>query len=907
MKAEKPQTLADLQDENDKFRLIFENALEGVAVTQNGRVVFSNPALRAMLGVTKQAFLDHDVFSFTHPSETRRAKANYAARLRGEHAPERIEYRMRDREGEEVWVELAPSRILWEGSPAIMTFASDISARKKAQRLAEALDASNDGVWRLNLTTGAFQYSKRWGEIHGYAPGETIDYAKLLKENLHPEDAEAVHSVWDRFLAGSIPAYELEFRLRGKDGRYRWLYSRLKVVSRDENGAPECVIGVHTDISGRRYAQEENRRLKERLQGLFDHLAIGVAVYEAVDDGQDFRFLDFNKAAESFDNITSDKVLGRTLTETFPNVISTGLLEALRSVWRTGKPIHIPAFYYEDDLRRGWRENRIFRIPSGEVAALFEDVTPRVEAQEALRQSESDLRRAQRLARIGAWNYDIASGKVVWSGELYEIYGYVPGEIEPSYAFTVDVILHPDNKDALDGLLARFSGGVREATFTGKIIRKDGAVRWMKSFAELETGEDGRPKRLLGASQDVTSIMMAEQALQAAKERAEEANRVKTSFLANMSHEIRTPLNGVMGMLQLLLMGDLDAEQREIAEASLSACARLERLLSDILDVSSMEAGGMRISEEPFALIEIMDSLGKLFAPAAAKAGLEIELVTSPDIPPLLLGDGGRVRQILNNLVGNAVKYSSKGVVRVSAQRLEGSPPHRAAILFTVSDQGNGIAPQDMKRIFEPFTQADLGYSRRHQGAGLGLSIVKRLVQRMGGSVDAYSEQGFGSEFNVRLDFKTYADLPAGDAPSLPAGGIPPGLRILLAEDDEISQKATVLLLERFGASCAVAGTGGQALDLLRKEHFDLILMDVQMPEMNGMEATKAIRDGQAGADKTRIPIAALTAYAMDGDRERFLAAGMDAYAPKPLKLENLLRTIRAALGLESARQGARA
>jgi len=893
MRAEQPKSPVDLLDENDKFRLVFENATEGVGIIHRGRVVFNNPALCAIFRVSTEEFRKNDVFLYAHPADKERAKANYHARLKGEDAPRRTEYRLRDVDGEEIWVELAVSRIVWENEPAALIFVTDVSERKKARRMAEALEASNDGVWHYDKKSGEFQYSQRWGEIHGVAPGEIADYARLLADNLHPDDAPRVKTGWERMLSGETPKYEQEFRLRRKDGSYAWIYSRAKIVSRNAEGEPERIVGVHTDISDRKEAERENQLLKERLQGIFDHLSIGVAVYEAMEDGEDFRFIDFNKAAEKISLKRRENVVGRALSSVFPNAAASAVPNAIRKVWRTGNPEHIPPFYSEDDGFRGWIEIRLYRIPSGEVVCLFEDVTPQITAQTSLRQSENDLRRAQRLARIGSWTHDIATSKAAWSDELFEIYGYAPGEIRPSNEFVAEKLLHPDNKDALETLAKRLYGGESEITITAKVVRKDGAVRWVNTFAELERDESGAPLRVVGASQDITAIKNAEQASYEAKKRAEEASRVKTEFLANMSHEIRTPLNGVMGMLQLLLMTPLDEEQLEIAQASLLSCDRLERLLSDILDLSCMDAGGLRIAKEPFDVFEILECLEKLFAPAAARSGLELSFLADPAIPRPLLGDGCRLQQILNNLIGNAVKYTPKGEIRVRAECVAGEKGGGMSILFSVKDTGVGIRSEDMRRIFDPFTQADGGYARKRQGAGLGLSIVKRLVERMGGSLDVQSEPGGGSEFLVMLPFdRADASVPE-QAAFCDLLDFYPGLRVLAAEDDQVSQMTIRRFLERLGAVCVIAENGFDAVEKLSRESFDLVLMDVQMPGMNGLEAARAVRSGAAGPDRTGIPIVALTAYAMTGDKDRFLEAGMDAYVSKPLSLDALVMVMR--------------
>jgi CheY-like chemotaxis protein len=384
----------------------------------------------------------------------------------------------------------------------------------------------------------------------------------------------------------------------------------------------------------------------------------------------------------------------------------------------------------------------------------------------------------------------------------------------------------------------------------------------------------------------------AERSLLKAKSAAETANMAKNEFLANMSHEIRTPLNGVLGMLQLLQTTSLDDEQREYAEIAINSSNRLTRLLSDILDLSRVEAGRLEIASAPFALSDVLMATQQLFAPVASQKGLLLAFRAEAALPPMLEGDAARLQQILSNLVGNALKFTDVGSVEVEAARLPYARPGMVRVLFTVSDTGIGIREQDLERLFESFTQAETNYRRRHQGAGLGLAIVKRLVDLMGGSMDLESEPGKGSTFHVSLPFaesENAACRMPGRQQKAPAGAV----RVLLAEDDAASQFTTLSLLDKLGYAADAVEDGERVLELLREKSFDLVLMDVQMPIMDGVEATKKIRAGEAGTGNAAIPIVALTAYAMSGDRERFLEAGMNAYLPKPVDLAALDAVLR--------------
>ena len=295
----------------------------------------------------------------------------------------------------------------------------------------------------------------------------------------------------------------------------------------------------------------------------------------------------------------------------------------------------------------------------------------------------------------------------------------------------------------------------------------------------------------------------------------------------------------------------------------------------------------MHIAAEPFDLKDTMDATFQLFKPAAAEKGLNLRIELSPDIPETIMGDPARLQQVFTNLVGNAIKFTDKGYVAFKAELLNSNNPDQIRLLFTVSDSGIGLADHLTDRIFAPFTQAETSFSRKFQGAGLGLTITKRLVTLMGGTIGVDSEEGRGAVFHFSLPFEK-ADRPADDLRPQEEPFALNKLKILMVEDDRISAVSTKRLLEKLDHTVVIVDDGRPALEALKAEPFDLVLMDIQLPRLDGMEATRALRRGKAGETNANVPVVAMTAYAMDGDRERFLAAGMDGYAAKPMVLEEL-------------------
>ncbi|OLN27619.1 Chemotaxis protein methyltransferase CheR [Desulfovibrio sp. DV] len=449
-------------------------------------------------------------------------------------------------------------------------------------------------------------------------------------------------------------------------------------------------------------------------------------------------------------------------------------------------------------------------------------------------------------------------------------------------------------------LLAKIGSTLRMADLRQEVAQREASLEAMRlARDELQSLAMEQQELNTCLQQEIVQRRAVEAQLLMAKEGAESANRSKSEFLANMSHEIRTPLNGIMGMLQLLEITSQSEEQKEYIQAAVKSSKRLTRLLSDILDVSRIEAGKLQIVESEFDMNAISESINDLFASEAKGKGLLLEFNQGKDIPSPLVGDEVRLRQILFNLVGNAIKFTNKGTVQVGITLLPNSVWPVVRILIAVSDTGIGISNEQFKSVFEPFTQVENLYTRRYQGAGLGLSIVRRLVELLDGNVTVDSTVGIGTTFYVSLPFKVperALRLIGREMHSLMPKKVE-AVRILYAEDDPVNSLAGKRFLEKLGYVVITAIDGRGVLQLLSEQEFDLVLMDIQMPVMDGVETTRAIRGATSLGEKSQIPIIAITAYAMIGDKETFLAAGINDYISKPVNLADLEEVLNRVIG----------
>ncbi|MFN3297206.1 PAS domain-containing protein [Caldimonas sp.] len=677
---------------------------------------------------------------------------------------------------------------------------------RDAERMRLAMESVQDAFWDWDLVTGVAYFSPRLLEILGYAPGECEMTLERWREHMHPEDRVEAREQLQAHLRNETPRYQGEFRVRSRDGQWRWVRSRGRVVARDATGQALRMVGTHTDVTLQRQAEEEVLHQLRFIEELVEIIPNPVYFKDALG-----RYIGCNRACEDLIGVRREDFLGRTARD----VLGSGGAD---------EEVH---------------DQRLFA-----------------------------------------------------------------------------------------------SGGVQ--TFETRLSLPSGEMRELIHSRTLFTGAQGQVGGILGVVTDITQHKQVEAALREAKAAAEAASRAKSEFLANMSHEIRTPMNGIMGLVDLTLDTPLNETQRRYLTLVKSSSTSLLNILNDILDLSRIEAGRLTVEQLGFDLQALLHEVLAPLEPRAADKGLSLRCTVAPELPSQLVSDPLRLRQILVNLVGNAIKFTRQGRVDVTAwpEGRGGS----AVLHLCVADTGVGIAPDKLDRIFESFTQADSSTTREFGGTGLGLTISRRLAQALGGQLWAESELGVGSRFHLTLPLLPLVPSAqsAGDDELLQSWGtaasttvnvsrdkarsryestgylglagletdegLPEdaqGLHVLLVDDHAVNRFIASQMIRRCGHQVAAAVTAEEALALCDAQEFDLIFLDLQIPGMSGIELTHRIRALQAQYG-WRCPIVALTARAMPMDRARCMDAGMDDYLTKPVDQERLQGVLRL---VASARQ----
>jgi PAS domain S-box-containing protein len=600
------------------------------------------------------------------------------------------------------------------------------------------------------------------------------------------------------------------------------------------------------------------------------------------------------------------EIIGHSLYELFPSTYEKWRPDYDRCL--AGETLQADRVEYQrSDGSVIWLQVELtpWRNGAGEIGGLIiasHDVTAMVAALDRTERSEERLRLAIEIADMHVWELDFRRRELITLGAEVNFY---TDPIDYK-GLTRDIYSTIDERD-----VPRVKEEWRRNEEEGAPYRPEYRVRrsddkevWVQGALRYLTDEAGQPLRMIGALQNITDRKAAERALVQAKEEAESATRAKSAFLATMSHEIRTPLNGVLGMAQAMAMGEVTDQQRERLDVIRQSGESLLAILNDVLDLSKIEAGKLELEQAEFDIDELSSGAIGAFAATAQAKGLSFELKVERGARGIYRGDSVRVRQILYNLVSNALKFTETGGVKVVVSR------KARQLSIAVTDTGIGVAPEKLASLFQKFEQADASTTRRYGGTGLGLAICRDLAELMDGTICAESRLGAGATFTVDLPLRRVSTAAAKPAAAVPTPREPSeavAIRVLAAEDNGMNQLVLRTLLEQVGVTPVIVGNGREAVEAWAREAWDLILMDVQMPEMDGPTATGVIRARERAEGRARTPIVALTANAMAHQVAEYLQSGMDDFVAKPIEAGRLYAVIQDALDKAQLAQAATA
>jgi len=877
----------------ERFFRFFHSGTIGVAEADplSRRLVSVNPAFCSITGYAEAELLAMTVDQLNHPDD-READRTLFEQLRSGAQRYEAQKRYVRKDGSVVWV-LASGGIVRDaaGRPQ-RAFAAvqDVTARKHAEdalresqeRVQLALSGCEGGTWDVDLTTGRVVWSDNTATVLGFAPLADGVELEIPRDTVAIEDLPALSAAWRRaMLAREV--LRSEFRIRRiEDGRTQW----VRVAGRffyGDAGRAVRFTGVWFDVTEEKEAAERLREAHERtaqalevLRSTYEQSPVGLAQLD-----RELRFVRVNEKVAAMDGVPVAEHLGRTIHEIVPEV-APRVEASLRGVLETGEAVMDTEVAGETGADPGvlhtWLASWYpLRDGSGRVIGVnvvAQDISERKRAEQALRESEERFHTMADSTPAMIWTADAAGAITFCNRRWLEYTGLAPESVLAVNGPAVLEIVHAEDRArCVDGWGRALANG-SEFEVEVRNRRGDGSYRWFLTRAVPIRDEHGRLASWYGSSTDIHETKLAEEALR-------DADRRKDEFLAMLAHELRNPLAPIKNSLAVLRLGTADAATTERVRAVMERqVTQMVRLVDDLMEVSRIRRGRIELKRERVALAAIVQSAVETSRPLVEAAGHQLGVLL-PEEPVVLDADPVRLAQVLTNLLNNAAKYTDPGgQIWLSAWR-EG-----ANLVLSVRDTGVGIPPEQLPSVFDLFSQADRSYGRAQGGLGIGLTLVRALVELHDGSVEARSDgPGKGSEFVVRLPLPNEAAMPVAERRSGEPARDVSHHRVLVVDDNRDAAESLAALISLRGADVGVAHDGVAALQALASERPGLVLLDIGMPGMDGYEVARRMRACPEGRDVTLV---ALTGWGQSEDRRRSHSAGFDAHLVKPVELEEL-------------------
>ncbi len=900
-----------LRESEERFRAVFEHAPAGISeVGLDDRIIQVNAKFCALLGYSEQELLGKCWQELCHPDDLEAALHRKRTLREGKCTSVDGERRYLRKDGSAVWTHARIALIRGNDGSRLchVVHVTDITERRKAAealreseaRFRNMADSCPSILWVSDEAGNLEFINREYRQFLGKSSSQMT--AGEWRSLIHRDDAVEFVAAFEHAMKERAP-FRADGRYQNADGEWRLLgisgQPRLSPT-----GEYMGHIGLGADITDRRL-NEQAREFHHSLIRTIQEVALdGVLVVD-----NEGNVLSHNERLFEVWQIPSAQIprplRAATLGAPIPPLLSACLerVKDPESYLKRARELYAdPAANDEcevelKDGRTLERYSTSVKNENGKYLArawFFRDISERKCAVQALQNSEEKFRQLAENVHEVFWMVAPGSDKFLYVSPAYErVWGRSCASVYENPASRLEAI-HPDDYEKSRLMFARQMQG-EDIETEYRIHTPDGVEKWIRGRAFPICDSDGKLIRVVGIAEDITERKRYEQELIRAQEGAEAANRAKSRFLANMSHEIRTPMNGVIGMNQLLLETELTPEQRKYVQVAQTSGRTLLALIDNILDLSKIESGKITLENQSFDLRQTITDVLLLVQPQSIAKSLQVSSFISPDLPRLLKGDAHRLRQILTNLMANAVKFTERGEVTLNAE-LACESNGMSTVRFAVSDTGIGMRPDQVNSLFSAFVQADTSTTRKYGGTGLGLTISKQLVELMGGKIGVNSREGQGSTFWFTAVFE---DITADERAST---GEPENLiikprletrighgeRILVAEDNSTNQLVVLAQLERLGYKADAVTNGAEAVEAVKRGGYDLVLMDCEMPVMDGYEATRQIRTSLQSA----IPIVSLTADVTSSARERCLSTGMNGYLSKPLELLQLTKML---------------
>ncbi|TVR09777.1 MAG: PAS domain S-box protein [Phormidium sp. GEM2.Bin31] len=867
------------------------------------------------------------VFEVVHPEDLERVQQSIL-RSGQTLTPWRCDYRIYSPDGKTRWIlgQATPQpepdgTITWYGYLQDITRQKAIeeTLRQSEQQLAKLIDNLNDLIFIADRD-GTFNYvSHNFELIMGYPKNELLN--QPFSQFIHPDDLAICIEVFEKALRGEN-SRGTEYRVLHKDGNYYWHSGNGSPLT-NENGDIVGCLGVGRYVHEKKQAETALRQKEIHLELALQGSQTGTWDWNLKTQEIVFDEKQWKAFLGGCDEPKASRLITQPLSEWQDRIHPDDQAQVNQAILA-----HLAGetelFSHEYRVRC---QNNSYKwmFAQGKVVewdeagqpqrfmGIYQDVSQRKANEIALTELSQQLKKAQEVANLGYWSFDLASEKITWSQEVFNIFGITPDQGEPTYAEHLKQYHPEDLPQILEHIEAAHRGISQQYDF--RLVRPKGEIRYCHTRLEVEV-HNGKATRLFGTVMDITERKQQEVIIQQALSAADTANRAKSQFLANMSHELRTPLNAILGFTDMMSHDpEIPTEQQGYLNIIHQSGEHLLQIINDILEISKIEAGKVELNPVPFNFAQLLQSLEYLFRTQIDKKGINLTIISDTGLPKFIKTDELKLRQTLINLISNGIKFTQKGEVRLQvrpkdlqSQTSPDSSSGSLSIEFTIADTGPGIAPEELSQLFEAFSQTETGKASK-QGTGLGLAISRKFIQMMGGDIHVSSTLGAGTVFTFDIQAQpvqlktTSVSTPPPRIIHLSPETEPP--RILIVDDIEESRLLLRSLLRNVGFHIQEARQGEEALNLWETWQPQLILMDLQMPVLDGYEATRQLRQREA-TDRSgtsypprRTPIIALTANLFAQEQQAATFAGCDRLIAKPFSEQELLKTIGTYLNLQ--------